>query len=112
MKNTYWPILGFTLMCAPAGADTGHHHSGHGHGMAPAAAQTELVEAEVRKVDHALARLTLRHGELKHLAMPAMTMVFQVADPAMLARARPGAKVRVRIERLAGGYTVTQLEPM
>lgn len=112
MKNPLWPILGFALAGAPAWADTGHAHHGDDHAMAPAAMQADLVEAEVRKVDRALARLTLRHGELKHLAMPAMTMVFQVANPAMLERARPGAKVRVRIERVGGAFTVTQLEPL
>ncbi|MFZ5484039.1 MAG: copper-binding protein [Pseudomonadota bacterium] len=112
MKHILWLILGCVLAGAPAWADTGHAHAGHDHAMAPATAQAELVEAEVRKVDRAQARLTLRHGELKHLAMPAMTMVFQVADPAMLEWARPGAKVRVRIERVGGAFTVTRMEPL
>ncbi|MEO7105496.1 MAG: copper-binding protein [Rhodoferax sp.] len=36
-----------------------------------------MSEGEVRKIDKESKKITLRHGPLKNLDMPAMTMVFQ-----------------------------------
>ena len=81
----------------------------------PLAAQTppapELAEGEVRKVDKDRGRLTLKHGEIKHLEMPPMTMVFQVRDKAVLDTLKPGDKVRFRVVDEAGKYTVTEIQP-
>jgi Cu(I)/Ag(I) efflux system periplasmic protein CusF len=72
---------------------------------------TELAEGEVRKVDKAAQKLTLRHGEIKNLDMPPMTMVFQVRDPSLLDRVRVGDKVRFAAEKSASGYLVIELQP-
>jgi Cu/Ag efflux protein CusF len=80
------------------------------HKNAPAA--TEMTDAEVRKIDKENRKLTLKHGEIKNLDMPSMTMVFQVADGAMLDRVKPGDKVRFKAERIGGAYTVTVIELM
>ena len=81
----------------------------------PLAAQTppapELADGEVRKVDKDRGRLTLKHGEIKHLEMPPMTMVFQVRDKAVLDTLKPGDKVRFRVVDEAGKYTVTEIQP-
>ena len=77
----------------------------------PAAADAPEVEGEVTKVDKAQARVTLRHGEIRHLDMPAMTMVFRVADPAMLEALGPGTRVRFVAEKVDGRYTVTRIVP-
>ncbi|MGY4828552.1 copper-binding protein [Sphaerotilaceae bacterium SBD11-9] len=74
---------------------------------AAAAAQTD---GEVRKVDMEAKKLTLKHAEIKNLGMPGMTMVFQVKDPAMLKKVKPGDKVRFTAERINGAFTVTTLE--
>ena len=40
-----------------------------------------------------------------------MTMVFQVRDPAMLDKVKPGDKVRFAADKAeGGGYVVTELE--
>lgn len=77
---------------------------------APAATATELAEGEVRKVDKDGKKLTLKHGPLKNLDMPAMTMVFQVKEDAMLDRVQAGDKVRFQAEKIDGKFTVTRLE--
>jgi Cu(I)/Ag(I) efflux system periplasmic protein CusF len=69
---------------------------------------TELAEGEVRK---AAQKLTLRHGEIKNLDMPPMTMVFQVRDPSLLDRVQVGDKVRFAAEKSASGYLVIELQP-
>ena len=77
---------------------------------AAAAPLADLSEGEVRKVDKSAGKLTLRHGEIRNLDMPPMTMVFQVADPALLDRVKPGDKVRFRAEKTGSGYAVTVIE--
>ena len=69
-----------------------------------------MTDAEVRKVDAARGKITLKHGEIKNLDMPAMSMVFAVKDAAMLGRVQPGDKVRFTADRIKGVYTVTTLE--
>jgi len=72
----------------------------------------ELTDAEVRKVDPAAGKITLRHGEIRNLEMPAMTMVFVVRDAALLARFKPGDKVRFAAEKDGTALVVTTLEAM
>jgi len=77
----------------------------------PTSSTTPLTDGEVRKVDRAQGKLTLRHGPLPNLDMPAMTMVFKVADPKMLEAIKEGDKVRFTAERLDGAIVVTTLQP-
>ena len=69
-----------------------------------------LSEGEVRKVDKAAKKLTIRHGPIQNLDMPPMTMVFQVTDAAMLDKVKAGDKIRFSAEKQAGAYVVTQVE--
>ena len=86
----------------------------HGHDaravMALATQAGEMSEGEVRKVDKAGKKITLRHGPLKNLDMPPMTMVFQVSDPALLDKVKAGDKVRFVAANPGGKLTVTQIE--
>ena len=77
-----------------------------------AAAGEPMVDGEIRKVDVAAKKLTIKHGELKNLDMPAMTMVFQVKDPAMLEKVKVGDKVKFRADKIGGAYTVVEIEPV
>ncbi|MDP9123886.1 MAG: copper-binding protein [Pseudomonadota bacterium] len=81
--------------------------------MAPAASQSvqnqSVTEGEVRKVDMAAQKLTLKHGDIKNLGMPGMTMVFKVTDPKMLSAVKEGDKVRFTADRVNGALTVTSI---
>ena len=84
---------------------------------AAASAATETTgttksEAEVRKVDVSAGKITLKHGEIKNLDMPPMSMVFQVKDPALLNQVKAGDKVRFTADKINGAYTVLTLEPV
>ena len=70
----------------------------------------EPSEGEVRKVDKDAKKVTIKHGPLKNLDMPPMTMVFQVKDPAMLDQVKAGDKVKFTAEKIGGAYTVTRIE--
>jgi Cu(I)/Ag(I) efflux system protein CusF len=67
------------------------------------------TDGEVRRIDKAQSKVTLKHGEIKNLEMPPMTMVFRVKDPAMLDALAVGDKVRFSVEKLDGQYTVTAI---
>lgn len=86
------------------------HNSHHPEAGAPAASDTSMAEGEVRKVDKAAKKLTLKHGPIPNLEMPEMTMVFRVADPGMLEGLEPRQRIRFAAERVEGQLTVTSLE--
>lgn len=70
----------------------------------------EFISGTVKKVDEKTRKVTLIHEELKNLEMPAMTMVFQVADETLLEKLKVGAKVQFVAERVKGKITVTQVK--
>jgi len=72
-------------------------------------AQSPAADGEVTKVDKPGSRVTLKHGGLKNLDMPAMTMAFRVADPKLLDGVAVGDKVRFAADKVNGTYTVTSL---
>ncbi len=53
-----------------------------------------LADGEVRKVDRENKKITIKHGEIKHLDMPGMTMVFQIRDTALFDKLKAGDKVK------------------
>lgn len=76
-----------------------------------AASAADMADAEVRKIDAAQAKVTLKHGEIKNLDMPPMTMVFKVKDAALLKDLKVGDKIKFAAEKIEGQYTVTKVEP-
>ena len=68
------------------------------------------AEAEIRRIDKAARKISLRHGEIKNLDMPPMTMVFQVRDAALLDRLQVGQKIRFTAVQENGAYWVTRIE--
>lgn len=82
----------------------------HAQQASATAAQTEMSDGEIKKVDKEAGKLTIKHGELKNLGMSSMTMVFKVQDPAMLDKVRQGDKVRFVADKVGGALTVTSIE--
>lgn len=81
--------------------------------LAPAIAfaQASMVNGEVKKIDEAAGKITLKHGPIKNLGMDeGMTMVFRVQDPAMLKQVKVGDKVQFEAERATAGITVVRLQ--
>lgn len=85
-------------------------HSAHHPAATATTTAADLADGEVRRIDKGAGKLTLRHGELKHLDMPSMTMVFQVSDPTLLDKIKVGDKVKFRAEKTPAGYAVTAIE--
>lgn len=78
---------------------------------AQAAPSPDMTDAEVRKIDIEAGKVTLKHGEIRNLDMPGMTMVFVVKDKAMLDGLKAGDKIRFKAINDAGKFTVTEIEP-
>ena len=91
----------FVLIAGAAFADKGHH----------AKPEAGLTAGEVRKVDKDARKITIRHEAIPNLDMPAMTMVFQVKDPAVLDQVKAGDKILFDAEKIGGAFTLTKIEP-
>ena len=72
---------------------------------------TAMTEGEVRKIDKEHGKITLKHGDIKNLGMPGMTMIFRVQDKTMLDPIKEGDKVKFVADNLNGQLTVTKIEP-
>jgi Cu(I)/Ag(I) efflux system periplasmic protein CusF len=120
MKRTMLKALGVTAalcigtVAVPAAAQ---HSMGHGSGqmdhkkMGDAAmSATDSYDGEVRRVDKAAGKVTLRHGEIKQHDMPPMTMVFEVSEKAMLEGVKPGDKVKFKLVNEGGKMIVSELK--
>lgn len=70
------------------------------------------TEGVVRKIDKAQGKLTVRHGPIPNLDMPAMTMVFRVVDVKMLDALKEGDKVKFAADKVNGAITVTAIEAL
>ncbi len=70
---------------------------------------SDWVAAEVKKLDTKRERIVLKHGEIVHLDMPPMTMAFRPADPAWMRQVAEGDRLEVKLEKVNGVYTITEL---
>ena len=115
MKNlkNLWLIAS---VFAVAGAAQAAGHAGAPMAPASASATTAsksdlpLTDGEVRKVDMEYKKITIKHGEIKNLDMPGMTMVFGVKDAALLDKIKTGDKVKFSAEKSGGAIVVTDIQ--
>ena len=75
-------------------------------------AASDMTDGEVRKVDVEGGKLTLKHGEIKNLDMPSMTMVFVAKDRALLETLKAGDKVKFEAINDGSKFTVTDVQPV
>lgn len=98
------------MAAIPVWADKNHSHGNAAPAAAAGAADSAFAEGEVKKVDKAAGKVTIKHGPLTSLDMPAMTMVFRVKDPAMLDQVKTGDNIRFKADKVQGAYTVTEYQ--
>lgn len=91
-------------------ARAGGDHGAHKPTAQAAAAATDMTDGEVRKVDKDAAKLTVKHADIKSLDMPAMTMVFNIVDKAVLDKVKAGDKVKFKAINDAGKFTITDIQ--
>ncbi|EEW58685.1 copper-binding protein [Tritonibacter mobilis] len=92
----------------------GHYESGMYRaitvGEELAQSNEEYSSGTVKKIDTKSGKVTISHGPLNNLEMPAMTMVFRVADDAMLNQLKEGSAIEFVAQRIKGKLTVTTLK--
>ena len=76
-----------------------------------ASASSAMTDGEVRRVNKDTGKITIKHGPISNLDMPAMTMVFQVKDAAILDQVKAGDKIKFEVDKIKGAYTVLRVEP-
>ena len=70
----------------------------------------EMTDGMIKKIDTAQKKITIKHGELKELEMPAMTMVFAAGDAVDVTKLKAGQKVKFMASRVNGRLTVTEVK--
>lgn len=100
--------LGIVLATPAFAQKAADDHSAH-HAGAPAQSAA-LADGEVRKVDKAAKKITIKHGPIPNLDMPAMTMVYRVKDVKMLDQLKAGDKIKFTADKVGEAYTVTSVQ--
>lgn len=113
MKNVSAVVMGLLVALAlPMHANASHDHAAKpGAATDAAVAGQPTSEGEIKKVDKDTGKLTVKHGPLANLDMPAMTMVFKVKDPAMMNQVKAGDKIKFTVEKINGAFIITEMKP-
>ncbi|MEV3806989.1 copper-binding protein [Aeromonas dhakensis] len=91
-------------------------HEGHDMSQMGEMGQMEGMEEMVMtrglisRIDEANGKVGIKHEAIANLKMPPMTMVFLVADPALLEGLKVGDAVSFHAESPAGKLTVTSIQ--
>jgi Cu/Ag efflux protein CusF len=104
--------LALSVLLSTFAAFAAAQHSHHEPAATPVAQSTAAApsDGEVRKVDKANGKITIKHGEIPNVGMGPMTMVFGVKSPALLDKVAAGDRVKFRVEEIKGDYVVTAIE--
>ena len=78
----------------------------------PAPERFAANEGRVLEIDKDAGEITIRHGPLPELSMDPMSMIFIVADPALLDRVRKGDHVRFTAGLVDGRFAVIAIAPV
>lgn len=79
---------------------------------ATSATPASLTDGEVKKIDPGTGKVTIKHGDIQHLDMPGMSMVFTARDKALLTPLKVGDKIRFMATEESGKLIITEIQPM
>lgn len=71
---------------------------------------SQMTDGEVRKVDKETGKVTIKHGDIKNLDMPGMTMVFTAKEKSLLEKIQAGDKVKFAVINEGGKLVVTDIQ--
>ena len=92
---------------APAAHVHGGADASSGESSGASAQAGADAVATVLRIDREAKRVRLRHGPIARFEMPGMTMLFQVADPALLDAVSVGETIGFRVEQRGQAFVVT-----
>ncbi|HDO1323412.1 TPA: copper-binding protein [Aeromonas veronii] len=90
------------------------HHEGHDMsqtGEMSEQAAMVMTKGVITRLDEESGKVGIKHEPIENLKMPAMTMVFRVADPTLVKDLKVGDAVRFHAENPGGKLTITQIQP-
>jgi Cu/Ag efflux protein CusF len=79
-------------------------------GLSSTALAQAMAEGVVRRIDLDNNKITIRHGEVKALDMPPMTMVFVARQPELLKKLAPGDNIVFEAFEANGQYSVGKIQ--
>ena len=110
MKNANTLLIGAMLSLATLMPLSAVAQAAPDAGKAASTTAASMTDGEVRKIDKDAGKITIKHGDIKHLEMPGMTMVFRVKDPAWLDQVKAGDTIHFMAEQINGAMTVVHLQ--
>lgn len=69
----------------------------------------EWAQGQVRRIDQTTQKITIKHGEIKSIDMPPMSMVFTLKDPSLLEGINSNDLIEFQATEEGGKYTVTAI---
>lgn len=90
-------------------AQTAVDHKGMDHPKMATTQAVPMTEGEVKKVDLAAGKMTIKHGPIQNMGMPGMTMVFSVKDKKMLTGIKAGDKIKFIVISEGGNMVITKI---
>jgi len=113
MNLRYATALIALLGLFPLASRAANEHMGHGShnsGVIQSASASQLVDGVVKKIDKTAGKVTVTHGPLTNLNMPAMTMVFRVKEAVWLEQMQSGGKIRFIADSINNTLTIVRFE--
>ena len=89
------------------------NHQGHDMsqmGQMDGMGEMTMTKGVISRIDEANGKVGIKHETIANLKMPPMTMVFLLADPALLKDLKVGDAVLFHAENPAGKLTVTAIQ--
>lgn len=71
---------------------------------------SKMTDGEIRKVDKEAGKVTIKHGEIKNLDMPGMTMIFTAKEKSLLDKVQAGDKIKFAVVNDSGKMVVTDIQ--
>ena len=112
MRLLFSTILAASLGFSSLASANAHEHDTQTGVQQNTAATAPWVEGSVKKIDLAAGKVTLKHGPLTNLDMPAMTMAFRVKNAAWLKQMKENDRIRFTAESINGTLSVVRFEPV
>ncbi|MDM5135947.1 copper-binding protein [Aeromonas salmonicida] len=106
-------LLGLASLQARAEMTMSHegHDMSQMEGMdMQATGDSMMTKGIISRIDEASGKVGIKHEAIDNLKMPPMTMVFLLADPALIKGLKVGDAVRFHAENPVGKLTITQLQ--
>jgi Cu/Ag efflux protein CusF len=105
--------LALALPATAAAAQATENHDSHGgHGRSAPAVRTYTALGVVKSVDAKNASLVITHGPVPALNWPAMTMGFELEDPALAEDLAGGDRVRFDFFVQGNSFIILDIETL